>query len=60
MKITSMTIAALCAVFLTGCKCENCVDDCEDPIVHPTDDQIKRATPGGASKEPAYVPWWAE
>lgn len=51
-------LVAMATIVFSGCVCTGC--KAPGPIVHPTDEQIENGTKGGETKDPPYVPWWAE
>lgn len=57
-SMIAAVFVALSILFFSGCACIGC--KAVAPIVHPTDAQIENGAGGGATKDPPYVPWWAE
>lgn len=52
-------LIAIAILVCAGCKAVE--SGCgSDPIVHPTDEQKRRAAPGAETKDPPYTPWWVE
>lgn len=57
-SIVVAILFAIATIVFSGCAITGCKTT--SPIVHPTDGQVESSTSEGTTKEPPYVPWWAD